>query len=70
MAEGVKNSSQNFKIPPAESDSYKWPTDLLKPDMVFFLSVNEEVRISRISRRVNLTTQEDEIKRNNLFREK
>ncbi|CAG9859617.1 unnamed protein product [Phyllotreta striolata] len=40
------------------SKIYEWPEDLLKPDLVLLLDLDEAVRWERISHRVHLTPQE------------
>ncbi|BES96891.1 cytidine monophosphate (UMP-CMP) kinase 2, mitochondrial [Nesidiocoris tenuis] len=47
---------------------YSWPSDLLKPDLAVFLTVSEDVRIERMSRRKNFTWEEDQLKANADYR--
>uniref|UniRef100_A0A023F118 Putative thymidylate kinase/adenylate kinase n=1 Tax=Triatoma infestans TaxID=30076 RepID=A0A023F118_TRIIF len=55
---------------PAQGDSvYKWPTDLLKPDIIMFLTVREHERLRRTARRI-ATIEEDKLKSNHEFRER
>uniref|UniRef100_A0A0V0GA91 Putative ump-cmp kinase 2 mitochondrial-like protein n=1 Tax=Triatoma dimidiata TaxID=72491 RepID=A0A0V0GA91_TRIDM len=55
---------------PAQGDSvYKWPTDLLKPDIIIFLTVREHERLRRTARRIT-TIEEDKLKSNHEFRER
>ncbi|XP_054287458.1 UMP-CMP kinase 2, mitochondrial-like [Macrosteles quadrilineatus] len=48
---------------PAENDEvYEWPHDLLKPDIVFFLSVSESKRLDRLMRRKNKSVTREELR--------
>ncbi|XP_072263661.1 UMP-CMP kinase 2, mitochondrial [Pyxicephalus adspersus] len=50
---------------------YHWPDDLLKPDLILFLTVSDEERIRRIRNRgLEETQEEKELEANNLFRQK
>ncbi|KAM5163731.1 UMP-CMP kinase 2, mitochondrial [Mantella aurantiaca] len=50
---------------------YNWPDDLLKPDLVIFLTVSDEERIRRIRKRGLQETQEEkELEANSVFRQK
>ncbi|XP_044730735.1 UMP-CMP kinase 2, mitochondrial-like isoform X2 [Chrysoperla carnea] len=66
LAQAVHN--KEIELPPIDDEVYKWPTDLLKPDLVIYLDVSEENRLERISRRPTCTDQESLIKTNADFR--
>ncbi|KAI5705022.1 hypothetical protein M8J75_011194 [Diaphorina citri] len=63
----VKNS--DLKLPDEDDDIYSWPKDLMKPDLVIYLTVSEAIRLQRLSRRKNFTLEENELKKNAKFRE-
>jgi thymidylate kinase len=51
--------------------AYEWPSDLLTPDLVLFLTVSEEVRKQRIQGRGGeKTVEEKHLERDKLFRER
>ncbi|KAF6209038.1 hypothetical protein GE061_014781 [Apolygus lucorum] len=50
--------------------TFTWPSDLLQPDLVVFLTVSEDVRLERMSRRSNFTSEEDQLKENSAYRQK
>lgn len=62
-------SNSGLKLPNEDDDIYFWPKDLLKPDLVIYLTVSEEIRLQRLSRRHKFTPEEDELKKNAKFRE-
>ncbi|KAL3281912.1 hypothetical protein HHI36_005116 [Cryptolaemus montrouzieri] len=49
---------KSTELPEKNNDVYEWPKDLLKPDIVIFLDVCEEVRSQRLSGRTSMTNQE------------
>lgn len=49
-------------MPPDGHPIYEWPSDLLKPDIVFFLSVSESKRMDRLMRRKNKTVTREELR--------
>lgn len=54
---------------PAEGDKiYNWPEDLLKPDVIAYLCVNEQKRLERIRGRPELTDQEHLLQNKQKFR--
>lgn len=63
----IKNDK--LKPPDEDDDMYFWPKDLMKPDLVIYLTVSETIRLQRLSRRKNFTLEEDELKKNAKFRE-
>lgn len=56
-------------LPPPDSPVYSFPSDLLEPDFVFFLTVTEENRLKRIAHRTGVTPEEDKLKKEKLFRD-
>jgi thymidylate kinase len=60
-----------LSLPHAQDDIYKWPSDLLKPDIVLLLNVSEEIRLERHSRRnaASITSQEKLLKDDIKFRQ-
>jgi len=71
LAQEVANDPNKLSLPQVEDDIYKWPSDLLKPDIVILLNVSEEVRLERHSRRhpESVTLQEKLLKDDTKFRE-
>uniref|UniRef100_A0A0A9WWY0 UMP-CMP kinase 2, mitochondrial n=1 Tax=Lygus hesperus TaxID=30085 RepID=A0A0A9WWY0_LYGHE len=51
-------------------NTFAWPSDLLQPDLVVFLTVSEDVRLERMSRRKNFTLEEDKLKENSAYRQR
>lgn len=67
LAQAVHDYS-DFPIPPKGDKNYCWPKDLFKPDIVIFLDVDENIRLQRIARRNEFTTQEDLLRSSEEFR--
>lgn len=63
----IKNA--DLKLPDEDNDIYFWPRDLMKPDLVIFLTLSESVRLQRLSKRKSFTVEEDELKNNKQFRD-
>lgn len=58
MATDVKIGDR-LQLPPKGHWVYEWPEDLLKPDLIYFLSVSEEERIRRLrTRNIRFTDEE------------
>ncbi|XP_035250396.1 UMP-CMP kinase 2, mitochondrial [Anguilla anguilla] len=58
-------------LPGPGSEVYRWPSDLLRPDLVLLLTVSPEERLRRLSvRGVEKTREEAELEANHLFRTK
>ncbi|OXB74289.1 UNVERIFIED_CONTAM: hypothetical protein H355_012729 [Colinus virginianus] len=58
-------------LPPDHDAVYKWPEDLLKPDLVLLLTVSPEERARRIEGRgLEKTKEEAELEANSLFRQR
>lgn len=55
IASAINNFPEKYIMPSKGSQIYNWPRDLLKPDIVFFLEVDEATREDRLNRRNNLT---------------
>lgn len=70
LAQAVHDFPEQYEMFPSGDKYYEWPSDLMKPDKVLLLKVSEEERIKRLSRRQNLTEQEEQLKASQLFREK
>jgi UMP-CMP kinase 2 len=51
IAYGIANETSFSDMPPIEHHVYQWPSDLLKPNLVLFLTVTEQVRKKRLSNR-------------------
>lgn len=60
--------AQSGTLPPKGDEVYEWPIDLLKPDAVYFLNVDEDERLKRISGRQMHTEQEKCIANDSTFR--
>uniref|UniRef100_A0A8D8V2P0 UMP-CMP kinase 2, mitochondrial n=1 Tax=Cacopsylla melanoneura TaxID=428564 RepID=A0A8D8V2P0_9HEMI len=62
-------SNSDLKLPDPDDELYNWPEDLLKPDLIIYLTVSEQIRLQRLSRRKTFTEEEAELKKNAKFRE-
>lgn len=70
-AYGIAIETSSTDIPQEGHWAYDWPTDLLTPDLVLFLSVSEEIRQIRMKGRGGETTQaEKHLQRDRHFRER
>lgn len=70
-AYGIAIETSSTDIPQEGHWAYDWPTDLLTPDLVLFLSVSEEIRQIRMKGRGGENTQEEKhLQRDRLFRER
>ncbi|KAL3831666.1 hypothetical protein ACJMK2_023389 [Sinanodonta woodiana] len=68
---GIANESSTADLPEVGHMVYKWPKDLLRPSVVLFLSVTEEVRKQRLSGRGEESTfEEKHLDRDKLFRQR
>ena len=67
VANDMKVMGTSFQV-----NSLKWPTDLLQPNLVIFLTVSEAERVRRHSTRHQLTNTEEEqaLAKDKVFREK
>lgn len=71
IAQWVEDNPDKAILPPIGDEFYMWPSDLLKPDYVFFLKTSETVRLQRHSRRnTTNTNQEQLLKTSDTFRRK
>ncbi|KAJ8353133.1 hypothetical protein SKAU_G00207000 [Synaphobranchus kaupii] len=58
-------------LPGPGSEVYRWPSDLLRPDLVLLLTVSPEERMRRLNARgIEKTREEAELEANHLFRTK
>lgn len=58
-------------LPPAHHLIYRWPRDLLRPNLVVLLTVNPEERLRRMQARgLDRTREEEELEANSIFRQK
>lgn len=70
-AYGIANETSSGDLPCLGHWVYKWPSDLLKPDIVLFLSVSEEVRRQRLDHRaIEKTFEEKSLDKDMLFRQR
>ncbi|KAJ3654796.1 hypothetical protein Zmor_013959 [Zophobas morio] len=69
IAQAVNDFPGEVEIPPEGDTFYHWPNDLLKPNLVLFLDVNEDNRIQRLSRRTEITLQENLLRNSQQFRD-
>ncbi|XP_061185634.1 UMP-CMP kinase 2, mitochondrial-like [Saccostrea echinata] len=70
-AYGIANETSNEDIPQEGHWVYKWPHDLLTPDIVLFLTVSEEIRKQRMMGRGGEKTMEEKhLDKDRLFRER
>ncbi|XP_045470780.1 UMP-CMP kinase 2, mitochondrial-like [Harmonia axyridis] len=68
MKENYYDVMKSTELPEKGSDVYEWPTDLLKPDIIIYLDVSENMRIQRLSRRASKTDQENLLEAKQEFR--
>ncbi|XP_076465683.1 UMP-CMP kinase 2, mitochondrial-like [Babylonia areolata] len=70
-AYGIANETSMGDLPPLGHESYCWPTDLLKPTTVIFLTVSEQVRRERLGKRQGIVTFEERfLNKDQLFRKR
>ncbi|XP_052091708.1 UMP-CMP kinase 2, mitochondrial-like [Mytilus californianus] len=70
-AYGIANETSTSDMPPRGHWVYQWPSDLLKPTLVLFLTVTEEVRRQRLSGRGGaITFEEQHLDKDILFRQR
>lgn len=68
-AYGIANETSLEDMPGKNHAVYHWPKDLLRPTIVLFLTVSEDVRKQRLSGRgVNPTFEEKSLDKDHLFR--
>ncbi|XP_067650381.1 UMP-CMP kinase 2, mitochondrial-like [Haliotis asinina] len=60
-AYGIANETSLSDLPPLGHVTYNWPCDLLRPSVVLFLNVTEEVRKQRMNFRDEAMTYEEKI---------
>ncbi|KAL4222439.1 UMP kinase [Mactra antiquata] len=70
-AYGIANETSLEDMPGVNHTVYRWPEDLLKPTIVLFLTVSEDVRKQRLSGRgINPTFEEKSLDKDQLFRKR
>ena len=70
-AYGIANETSTSDIPPRQHWVYQWPSDLLKPNLVLFLTVTEQVRKQRLSAREGEKTfEEQHLDKDRMFRQR
>ena len=69
-AYGIANETSSGDLPRPGHSVYHWPTDLLKPRLVLFLTVSEEVRKQRHTGRGGTTFEERSLNKDQLFRQR
>ena len=70
-AYGIANETSSGDLPDMGNDVYVWPADLLRPNLVLFLTVSEDVRKQRLSGRgVQATFEEKSLDKDWLFRQR
>jgi len=57
-------------LPPIDSALYEWPSDLLKPSALVFLTTKEEDRDERLNAREERTDEENELRDSRMFRKR
>lgn len=70
-AYGIANETSEDDLPEVGHPVYQWPSDLLKPTLVLFLTVSEEIRKQRlVGRGVQATFEEKKLDKDQLFRQR
>lgn len=70
-AYGIANETSSGDLPESDHPVYRWPSDLLKPTIVLFLTVSEDVRQQRLTeRRMRETFEERSLDKDQLFRQR
>lgn len=70
-AYGIANETSSGDLPRAGHSVYHWPTGLLKPTLVLFLTVSEDVRKQRLcGRGLETTFEEKSLDKDQLFRQR
>ncbi|XP_033762619.1 UMP-CMP kinase 2, mitochondrial-like [Pecten maximus] len=70
-AYGIANESSAGDLPGRGHSVYQWPTDLLRPTAVLFLTVGEEIRKQRLQGRgIEKTFEERSLDKDQLFRQR
>ncbi|XP_021340805.1 UMP-CMP kinase 2, mitochondrial-like isoform X2 [Mizuhopecten yessoensis] len=70
-AYGIANESSTGDLPRSGHPVYQWPTDLLRPTAVLFLTVGEEKRKQRLQGRgIEKTFEERSLDKDQLFRQR
>lgn len=69
LPQAIQDFPEQYTMLPAGDAFYCWPYDLMKPDIVLLLSASEDLRYKRLSKRKNLTVQEQLLNNSQKFRE-
>ncbi|CAG9838291.1 unnamed protein product [Diabrotica balteata] len=51
ISTAVNNYPEKYQFPPKGDKVFNWPDDLLKPDIVLLLNVDEDIRQQRLNKR-------------------
>lgn len=70
LARNVQAKPGGYDLPARGNPVYRWPADLIQPDVVLFLSVSEHERQRRQARRKEVTKEEMMLKEIHSFRQK
>ena len=66
----AKETAFDCYLPPQGHSVYSWPTDLIRPSAVVFLTTPEKDRDFRVNERQEITNEEQLISQNILLRER
>ncbi|XP_065164016.1 UMP-CMP kinase 2, mitochondrial-like [Atheta coriaria] len=69
LARNVQAKPGGYDLPARGNPVYRWPADLIQPDVVLFLSVSEHERQRRQARRKEVTKEEMMLKEIHSFRQ-